>query len=77
MDADRLFRSAQDGEIIGNGREQVALLVADRNRLLQAIAYWSHCTSEGMRLTCPEKCDELADFLISCKISPWYIPTHP
>lgn len=74
MDAERLFKSAQDGEIIGDGREQVALLLKDRERLINAIGYWSHCTSEGMRMTCPEKCSELADFLISCKVAPWYIP---
>jgi hypothetical protein len=69
-----LFRSALDGEVIGTGREQIELLLHDRNRLLLAIDYWSHCMSEGMRVTCPEKAGELADFLISCKISPWYIP---
>lgn len=71
---DVLFRSAIDGEVIGTGKEQIELLLHDRNRLLLAIDYWSHCMSEGMRVTCPEKAGELADFLISCKVSPWYIP---
>ena len=71
---DELFKSAIDGEVIGTGREQIKLLLQDRERLLLAIDYWSHCMSEGMRMTCPEKCNELADFLISCKVSPWYIP---
>jgi hypothetical protein len=74
MNSDMFFKSAIDGNVIGTGREQIELLLHDRNRLLLAIDYWSHCMSEGMRATCPEKCDELASFLISCKVAPWYIP---
>lgn len=44
------------------------------DRLLDGIRYWSYCMSEGMRATCPEKVEELMDFLISCKIAPYYKP---
>lgn len=66
--ADHYFRQWQEAQ------EQIKQLKETSDRLLLAIDYWSHCMSEGMRLTCPEKASELADFLISCKIAPWYIP---
>lgn len=50
-------------------RESQARLAAIREQ----VQYWSYCTSEGMRATCPEKVDELADFMIDLKIAPWYI----
>ena len=50
-------------------------LIQERDRLLAGIRDWSYCTSQGMRRECPEKVEELAEFLISCKIAPWYIRT--
>lgn len=74
MDNKLLWKSLQDGEVIGTGKEQIELLLHERNRLLRNIEYWSHCTSEGMQLTCPEKREELSAFLSSCRITPWFIP---
>ena len=48
-------------------------LIKERDLLLDGIKYWSYCASEGMRVKCPEKVEELAAFLISCKVSPWYV----
>lgn len=50
-------------------------LIKERDRLLDSIKFWSYCMSQGMLATCPERVDELANFLISCKVAPWYIPT--
>jgi hypothetical protein len=44
-------------------------------RVRNGVDYWSYCMSEGMRKTCPEKVDELMDFLISLKIAPYYVRT--
>lgn len=50
-------------------------LINDRDRLRDGIDYWSYCMSQGMQQTCPEKVDELGDFLMSCKVAPWYVRT--
>lgn len=48
-------------------------VIKERDRLRDGIDFWSYCMSQGMRETCPEKVEELAAFLISCKVAPWYI----
>ena len=48
-------------------------LIKERDRLRDGIDFWSYCMSQGMLETCPEKVDELADFLIRCKVAPWCI----
>lgn len=60
--------------IVSQLNNYIAGVNADRAKLLEGIRYWSYCTSEGMRATAPEKCDELFDFLIQCKIAPYYMP---
>lgn len=50
-------------------------LIKQRDELLKGIDYWSYCTSQGMRKECPEKVDELGDFLMRCKVAPWYVRT--
>ena len=37
------------------------------------IRYWSYCMDIGMREACPEKVEELADFLIFLRIAPYHI----
>lgn len=37
----------------------------------QGVNYWSYCTDSGMRRECPEKVDELCDFLMSLGIAPY------
>jgi len=48
-------------------------LIKERDRLRDGIDFWSYCMSQGMRDTCPERVEELADFLMSCKVAPYYI----
>jgi hypothetical protein len=48
-------------------------LIKERDRLLEGVRSWSYCTSQGMRGECPEKVEQLADWLLSCKIAPYYL----
>jgi hypothetical protein len=48
-------------------------LIKERDRLLAGIFRWSYCASEGMKKNCPNECEDLAAFLLSCKIAPYYI----
>lgn len=61
-------------EDVGELRTKLTEVQAENATLLEGIRYWSYCTSEGMRSGCPEKCEELADFLMGCKIAPYYMP---
>jgi len=53
--------------------EEMRRLRVNIDWLRDQFRYWSYCTSKGMLETCPEKVEELADFLISLKIAPYYI----
>jgi hypothetical protein len=64
-------------------RQQLAAAQAENERLrgeltrvADGVRYWCYCMSEGMRATCPEKVEELTDFLISLKIAPYYVRTN-
>lgn len=57
-------------------KDRCEKLEAERKRLRDGIDYWSYCMSQGMLQTCPEKVDQLTEFLMSCKIAPWYIRTR-
>lgn len=48
-------------------------LQAEIERLRDNIRYWSYCTSQGMRAECPAKVEDLANFLISLGIAPYYM----
>ena len=48
-------------------------LQSENERMLDGIRYWSYCMDSGMRRECPEKVDELADFLVSLHIAPYHI----
>ncbi len=51
--ADHYFRQWQEAQ------EQI-------KQLLSGVDYWSHATDLGMRAACPEKAEELKDFLSRC-----------
>ena len=48
-------------------------LLKERDRLREGVKAWAYCTSEGMKAFAPEKVNDLADFLLSCNVSPYYI----
>lgn len=39
--------------------------------LRDGVSFWSYCTDSGMRRECPERVDELCDFLMSLGIAPY------
>lgn len=39
--------------------------------LRDGVQFWSYCTDAGMRHECPERVDELCDFLLSLGIAPY------
>ncbi len=50
------------------------MAAAEIERLRAGVAQWSYCASQGMKSECPEKVEELADFLMSCGVAPYYMP---
>lgn len=60
--------------LVADAGLMIQRLAKENAKLLEGIRYWSYCTSEWMRATAPEKCDELAGFLMGCKIAPYYMP---
>ncbi len=62
--------------LLGEAKAEIERLKTETSRLIEGMRYWSYCMSEGMRATCPEKCEELMDFLISCQIAPYYVRTQ-
>jgi len=46
-------------------------LQAEVERLKNDIDYWSYCTWQGMKATCPEKKKVLRDRFASLNLSPW------
>lgn len=37
----------------------------------EGVNYWSYCTDAGMRKLCPEKVEDLCDFMMSLGIAPY------
>lgn len=56
-----------------DGRSWEEWLESEVIELREQIQFWSYCTDAGMRRTCPERCDELGDFMISLGIAPYSI----
>lgn len=74
--SERLHREKllASSELVADAGLMIQSLAKENAKLLEGIRYWSYCTSEGMRTTAPEKCDELMGFLMGCKIAPYYMP---
>lgn len=45
--------------------------IKELDRRKEGIRYWSYCMDVGMREMCPEKVEELCDFLMSLGIAPY------
>ena len=73
MSAGLLKMLSLSREDVGELRTKLIEVQVENSKLLEGIRYWSYCMSEGMRATAPEKCEELFDFLIQCKIAPYYM----
>jgi hypothetical protein len=82
--AEDLKRSRQRGDRVCAGYEvllhhwrlrggEIERLKEELAKLRDNVSYWSYCMSQGMRAECPEKVQELADFLIGLKIAPYYV----
>ena len=56
---------------------EVERLEKEAKRLREGVCYWSYCMDVGMRETCPEKVDELCDFLMSLNIAPYSMRAKP
>jgi len=41
------------------------------SELREGVRFWSYCMDQGMRQECPEKVEELGDFLMSLGIAPY------
>lgn len=76
VEAAELRKEAATAFLAGRGSQHatIAKQATEIERLKDGIRYWSYCMSRGMREECPEKVEELMDFLISCKIAPYYQP---
>lgn len=48
-------------------------LLKEQVRLREGIRQWAYCTSQGMMTFEPSKVNELAGFLLSCHVTPYYI----
>ena len=64
-DVGYLCESCHDTQVVRD-------LIKERDAILEGLRYWSYCTSKGMMETCPEKVEELADFLIKHGIAPYF-----
>ena len=68
------FHAERRDKQLAAARQRIETLEAENSRLIDGVRYWSYCMSQGMRAECPEKVEQLMDFLISCKIAPYYMP---
>ena len=51
--------------------EDYAALEKEVERLKEDIDYWSYCTWEGMKATCPEKREVLRSRFANLGLNPW------
>lgn len=59
---------------VGLAIRHIEALEAEVKRLKEGIRDWSYCVDYGMRAECPEKVEELADFLLSVGVAPYSLP---
>ena len=50
---------------------RVKELESENERIREGVRFWSYCTVVGTRKACPEKIEELVDFLVSLGIPPY------
>lgn len=66
LKADRDERAVQKGHLL----DEIGVMQRERNRLREAIRYWSYCTTSGMVANCPEKRGELSELFIELGVTP-------
>lgn len=59
------------GPVVQRLCQHFKALLAENERIREGVRYWSYCMNAGMRKECPEKVEELMDFLISLHIAPY------